>query len=112
MREKADEMKFFGRQATCRKSGDECARAGHGFHAEAGGNGGFDDAFAGIADAGTAGVRDQRDFLAAPETFNDFLAALGVPGLVQAALAAYFMASAARDLPAFAAARMPDRPIK
>jgi hypothetical protein len=35
-----------------------------------------------------------------------------LPGLVQAALAAYFMASAARDLPAFAAARMPDRPIK
>ena len=52
--------------------------------AEAGGNGGFDHTFARITDAGTAGVRDERDFLAAPETLDDFFAA---PRLVELKIA-------------------------
>ena len=56
--------------------GDQRAGAGHRLDAQAGRNGGLHDAFARIADARTARVRDQRDFFAAPQAFDDFLAAL------------------------------------
>ena len=78
VRQKTDEMEFIRRQAARRERGYERARTRHGLDSKTGGDGGFDDALARIADAGTAGIRDQRDFLAAPETVNDFLAALGL----------------------------------
>src|SRR5258706_15734405 len=78
MRQESDEMEFIRRQAARREAGDERAWAGHGFDAETGGDGGFHHAFTRIADAGTAGVRDQRDLLPAPEPFDDLLAAFGL----------------------------------
>src|SRR5208282_5361843 len=70
-------MKFVRRQTARRERGDERARAGDGLDAQTGGDGGFDDAFARIADTGAARVGGQRDFFAAPEAFDDFLRAFG-----------------------------------
>ena len=77
VRQKTDEMKFVRRQSAGRQRGDQRAGAGHGFDAEAGGDGGFDHALAGIADARAAGVGDQRDLFAAPQSLDDFFAAFG-----------------------------------
>ena len=77
VRQKTDEVEFVRRQATGGERRDQCARPRHRFDAEARRNRRLDYTFAGIADAGTAGIRDQRDFFAAPETFDDFLAASG-----------------------------------
>jgi len=49
--------------------------APHRFNAQTRRNRRLYHAFTGIADARTAGIRDQRDFLTAPEAFDDFLAA-------------------------------------
>src|ERR1035441_10012319 len=84
-------MKLLRRQPARGEAGDERARTGHRFHAETGGDGGFHHALTGIADAGTAGVRDQRDLLAAPEPLDDLLAA---PGLVELEIAQQRLADA------------------
>src|SRR5436190_23796111 len=67
--EKTDEMEFLCRQSTGRERGYESARPWNRFDAEACGDGCFDDAFTGIADAGAAGVRDKGHFLTTAETF-------------------------------------------
>src|ERR1035438_1402012 len=78
VRQETDEMKFSRRQTARREPGNKRARTSHGLHAKSGGYGGAHHAFAGVADAGTAGVRDQRNFLAASETFDDLFAAFGL----------------------------------
>ena len=67
-------MDFVGRQTAGGESSDEGARSGNGFNAMAGGECGADDSLAGIADAGSAGVGDERDFLALGEALDDVFA--------------------------------------
>src|SRR5437867_2878548 len=70
-------MKLSGGQAAGGERRDERARAWHRLDAQARRARGTHDAFAGIADAGTARVGDEGDAVAAPEPFEDFLAAAG-----------------------------------
>ncbi len=77
VREKADEVKFIGRQAARGQRGDQSARARHRLDAKAGGESGFDHALARIADAWRACIGDERDFFAPREALQDFFASFG-----------------------------------
>ena len=77
MREETDKVDFVGGQTAAGETGDESAGAGNGFDAATGGEGGADDSLAGIADAGCASIRNERNFLALLEAIDDFLAAFG-----------------------------------
>ena len=74
LREEPDEMDFVGRQTAGGESRHERTGARNGFNSMAGGECGADDSLAGIADAGSAGVGDERDFLALGEALDDVFA--------------------------------------
>lgn len=68
----ADEVEFGGRQTAGGKSRDQGTRARDGLDAETGGARGAHDTFARVANAGAAGIGNERDALALAQAFEDF----------------------------------------
>ena len=67
-----------------RKRGNQRTRPRHGFNTTAGLKSGFHDPLAGIADTGTAGIRNQCDSTAVLKALDDFLAP---PGFIEPEIA-------------------------
>src|SRR5690242_9559206 len=76
-REEAHEMKLIRRQAAGGQRGYQRAGARHWLDPKACGESGSHDPLAWIADAGRAGVRDQRHLFPALQPREDFFAAFG-----------------------------------
>jgi hypothetical protein len=76
LREEANEVNFVGGQSARGQPGDESAWAGDGFDATARIESRANDTLPGIADARSAGIRDERHFLALLEALDELFAAL------------------------------------